>query len=140
MSPEDPVSMDQSAKDTRDTSDHKCILIRTPSYKYNASVNYKREHLPPPPGNPVLCHLLSARVPGFLLSELFGGCPGIGPFIVYKYQVVSRCRVKALFSLKLIFHLFSSIYFCFLVTKSASKLKENFRIIKYGTEAKAEQV
>ena len=29
-----PVSMDQSAKDTRDTSDHKCILIRNPAYKY----------------------------------------------------------------------------------------------------------
>ena len=29
-----PVSMDQSAKDTRDTSDHKCILIRNPVYRY----------------------------------------------------------------------------------------------------------
>ena len=26
--------MDQSAKDTRDTSDHKCILIRNPACKY----------------------------------------------------------------------------------------------------------
>ena len=26
--------MDQSAKDTRDTSDHKCILIQNPVYKY----------------------------------------------------------------------------------------------------------
>ena len=34
MSPESPVSMDQSAKDTRDTSDHKCILIWNPGYKY----------------------------------------------------------------------------------------------------------
>ena len=33
-SPESPVSMDQSAKNTRDTSDHKCILIRNPAYKY----------------------------------------------------------------------------------------------------------
>ena len=28
------ISMDQSAKDTRDTSDHRCILIRNPGYKY----------------------------------------------------------------------------------------------------------
>ena len=34
MSPEPLVSMDQSAKDTRDTSDHKCVLIRNPAYKF----------------------------------------------------------------------------------------------------------
>ena len=33
--PKSPVSMDQSAKDARDTSDHKCILIRNPAYKYD---------------------------------------------------------------------------------------------------------
>ena len=33
-SPESQLSMDQSAKDTRDTSDHKSILIRNPAYKY----------------------------------------------------------------------------------------------------------
>ena len=32
-SPESPVSIDQSAKDTRDISDHKYILIRNPVYK-----------------------------------------------------------------------------------------------------------
>ena len=34
MSPESAVSMDQSAKDTRDRLDHKCILIQNPGYKY----------------------------------------------------------------------------------------------------------
>ena len=34
MSREPPVSMDHSAKDTRDTSDHKFILIQNPANKY----------------------------------------------------------------------------------------------------------
>ena len=37
--------MDQSAKDTRDTSDHKCILIRNPAYKYKHYKFYKSEGL-----------------------------------------------------------------------------------------------
>ena len=44
-SPESPVSMDQSAKDTRDTSDHKCILIRNPAYKYKHYKFLKSEGL-----------------------------------------------------------------------------------------------
>ena len=44
-SPEYPVSMDQSAKDTRDTSDHKCILIRNQAYKYKHYKFLKSEGL-----------------------------------------------------------------------------------------------
>ena len=44
-SPEAPVSMDQSAKDTRDTSDHKCILILNPVYKYKHYKFLKSEGL-----------------------------------------------------------------------------------------------
>ena len=44
-SPESPVSMDQSVKDTRDTSDHKCILIRNPAYKYKHYKFLKSEGL-----------------------------------------------------------------------------------------------
>ena len=40
-----PVSMDQSAKDTRDTSDHKSILIRNPAYKYKHYKLFKSEGL-----------------------------------------------------------------------------------------------
>ena len=45
MSPESPVSMNQSAKDTRDTSDHKCILIQNPAYKYEHYKFLKSEGL-----------------------------------------------------------------------------------------------
>ena len=34
-----------------------------------------------PPGAPGVLHLLSARVPGFVPSELPGGCPRVGPII-----------------------------------------------------------
>ena len=44
-SPESPVSMDQSAKDIRDTSDHKCILIRNPACKYKHYKFLKSEGL-----------------------------------------------------------------------------------------------
>ena len=44
-SPESPVSMDRSAKDTRDTSDHKCILIWNPAYKYKHYKFLKSEGL-----------------------------------------------------------------------------------------------
>ena len=44
-SPESPVSMDQSTKDTRDTSDHKCILILNPAYKYKHYKFLKSEGL-----------------------------------------------------------------------------------------------
>ena len=44
-SPESLVSMDQSAKDTRDTSDHKCILILNPPYKYKHYKFLKSEGL-----------------------------------------------------------------------------------------------
>ena len=37
--------MDQSAEDTRDTSDHKCILIRNPAYKYKHYKFLKSEGL-----------------------------------------------------------------------------------------------
>ena len=40
-----PRSIDQSAKDTRDTSDHKCILIRNPAYKYKHYKFFKSEGL-----------------------------------------------------------------------------------------------
>ena len=43
--PESPVFMDQSANDTRDTSDHKCILIRNPAYKYKHYKFLKSEGL-----------------------------------------------------------------------------------------------
>ena len=43
--PKSPVSMDQSAKDTRDTSDDKCILIRNPAYKYKHYMFLKSEGL-----------------------------------------------------------------------------------------------
>ena len=47
-----------------------------------------------PPATPGVLHLLSARVPGFVPSELQGGLPrgypGVRPIIYYhKYQVVS---------------------------------------------------
>ena len=45
MSPESPVSMDHSAKDTRDTSDHKFILIRNPANKYKHYKFLKSEGL-----------------------------------------------------------------------------------------------
>ena len=74
-------------------------------------------------------HLLSARVPGFVPSELSGSCPGVGSFIYYhKYQVVVDAGWRQFLALNS-----SIIYFCFLVTKSASKLGGNFRMIKYGT-------
>ena len=44
-SPESLVSMDQSAKDTRDISDHKCILIQNPAYKYKHYKFLKSEGL-----------------------------------------------------------------------------------------------
>ena len=44
-SPESPVSMDQSSKDTRDTSDHKCILIQNPAFKYKHYKFLKSEDL-----------------------------------------------------------------------------------------------
>ena len=44
-SPESPVSMDQSAKDTRDTSEHKCILMQNPAYKYKHYKFFKSEGL-----------------------------------------------------------------------------------------------
>ena len=37
--------MDQSAKDTRDTPDHKCILIRSKAYKYKHYKFLKSEGL-----------------------------------------------------------------------------------------------
>ena len=40
-----PRSMDQRAKDTRDTSDRKCILIRNPAYKYKHYKFLKSEGL-----------------------------------------------------------------------------------------------
>ena len=40
-----PRSMNQSAKDTRDASDHKCILIRNPVYKYKHYKFLKSEGL-----------------------------------------------------------------------------------------------
>ena len=44
----------------------------------------------PPRATPRVLHLLSARVPGFVPSELTGGCLGVGTIIYYhKYQVVS---------------------------------------------------
>ena len=47
------------------------------TYLTNASINS-------------VLHLLSARVPRFVPSELPGSCPGVGPIIYYhKYQVVS---------------------------------------------------
>ena len=45
MSPESPVSMQQSAKDTRDTSDHKCILIQNPACKHKHCKFLKSEGL-----------------------------------------------------------------------------------------------
>ena len=39
------VSMDQSAKDSQDTSDHKCILIWDPAYKYKHYKFLKSEGL-----------------------------------------------------------------------------------------------
>ena len=44
-SPESPESMYQSAKDTRDTSDHKCILIQNSAYKYKHYTFLKSEGL-----------------------------------------------------------------------------------------------
>ena len=40
-----PSTMDQNAKDTRDTSDHKCILIQNPAYKYKHYKFLKSEGL-----------------------------------------------------------------------------------------------
>ena len=76
----------------------------------------------PPRGIPRVLHLLSAMVPRFVPSELPWGYPGVGPIIYYhKYQVVSWCRMKALFSFKLIYHLLllSSYKICF---KAGGKL------------------
>ena len=40
--------------------------------------------------SPTVLHLLLARILRFILSELPGGCPGVGPIIYcHKYQVVS---------------------------------------------------
>ena len=44
-SPESPVSMDQSTKGNRDTSNHKCILIQNPAYKYKHYKFLKSEGL-----------------------------------------------------------------------------------------------
>ena len=40
-----PVSMDQNAKNTRDTSDHKCILLRNPASRYKQYKFLKSEGL-----------------------------------------------------------------------------------------------
>ena len=43
-----------------------------------------------PQPTPRVLHLLSVRIPGFVPSELPGGCPGVGPIIYcHRYQVVS---------------------------------------------------
>ena len=42
-----------------------------------------------PSGNPGVLHLLSARVPGFVPSELPEGCPGVGSIICYQSTKLS---------------------------------------------------
>ena len=58
---------------------------------------------------PGVLHLLSAQVPGFVPSELSGGCPRVRPTCIicyHKYSTkLSADAIKALFSFKLIYHL-----------------------------------
>ena len=58
---------------------HVFLFCRVASPLY-ASVNSKHQH---PPGNPRVSYLLSAQLPGFIRSQLPGGCPGVKPNICY---------------------------------------------------------
>ena len=79
------------------------------------------------PTSPGVLHLLSAQVPGFVPSELPGGClevarrSGLLSVIILKSQVVSSCGMEALFSSRLIYQslLLSSHKICF---KAGGKL------------------
>ena len=94
----------------------------------NASVNSKHEH--PPPGQPPgFCTYFQPGSRGFVPSELPGGCPGVEPIIK-----VPSCQFlphEGTFQLQTDL----PSYCCSLhvVTKSVSKLGENFKTFKYGT-------
>ena len=82
-----------------------CVSL---NYIMHQSVNSGCQHLPPPPDNPGVLHLLSAQVPGFVRSELPRGCRGVGPIIYYqstKLSVNAAWRNFSAEKLKLIYHL-----------------------------------
>ena len=83
-----------------------------------------------PPGNPRGFAPTFRPGPGICTIWIVRGFPGCRPF--YLLSISTKLSVDAAWR-----HFpalnWSIIYFCFLVTKSASKPGENFRMIKYGT-------